>query len=134
MWDQTPPIRQKIDRFNYPNDPQKTMKGFLDLLKEGKLRIPICLNCNSKIWPPANICSNCYSGKIKMSRVESRGRLIEYSSSFIGTTKMLGLVEIAGIRLIGILRQRNLEPGSTVKLTKCGLGKDNSPYYEFSAA
>ena len=110
------------------------MKGFLDLLKEGKLRIPICLNCNLKIWPPANICSNCYSGKIKMSRVESRGRLIEYSSSFIGTTKMLGLVEIAGIRLIGILRQRNLEPGSTVKLTKCGLRKDNSPYYEFSAA
>ena len=110
------------------------MKEFLELLKEGKFRIPICLNCDSKIWPPANICSNCYSGKIKMSRLESKGRLIEYSSSFIGSSEMLGLIEIAGIRLIGILTERNLKPGSTVKLTKCGVDKDNSPYYEFSAA
>ena len=110
------------------------MKEFLDLLKEGKLRIPICLNCHSKIWPPANICSNCYSGKIRMSKLESKGRLIEHSSSFIGSTEILGLVEIAGIRLIGVLRQGNLKPGSAVRLTKCGIDKDNSPYYEFSSA
>jgi uncharacterized OB-fold protein len=107
------------------------MKEFLDLLKEGKLRIPICLNCDSMIWPPANTCSNCYSGKIRMIKLESKGRLIEHCSSFIGSTE-IGLVEIAGIRLIGILREGNLKPGSTVKLIKCGLDKDNSPYYEFS--
>jgi len=123
-----------IDRFNYPNDSQNTMKEFLDSLKEGKFRIPICLNCDSKIWPPANICSNCYSGKIRMSKLESNGRLIEYSSSFIGSTEILGLVEIAGIRLIGILREGNMKPGITVKLTKCGVDNDNSPYYEFSSA
>lgn len=110
------------------------MKEFLDFLKEGKLRIPICLNCDSIIWPPANLCSNCYSGKIRMSKVESKGRLIEHSSSFIGSTEILGLVEIAGIRLIGILRQGDLKPGSIVKLTKCGVDKNNSPYYEFSAS
>lgn len=128
-----PPILQWIDCFNYPNDSQNTMKEFLDSLKEGKLRIPICLNCDSRIWPPANICSNCYSGKIKMSKLESKGRLIEYSSSFIGGSEILGLVEIAGIRLIGILRDGNLKSGINVKLTKCGVDKDNSPYYEFSA-
>ena len=127
------PLRKKIDRFNYPNDSQINMKEFLDSLKEGKLRIPICLNCDSTIWPPANICSNCYSGKIKMSKLESKGRLIEYSSTHIGSTEILGLVEIAGIRLIGILRDGNLKSGNNVKLTKCGVDKDNSPYYEFSA-
>ena len=69
-----------------------------------------------------------------MSKLKSRGRLIEHSSSHIGSAKMLGLVEIEGIRLIGILREGNLSPGSTVKLTKCGLDKNNSPYYEFSSA
>lgn len=133
MQDQIPPILQLIDRFNYPIDSEYTMKEFLDLLKEGKLRIPICLNCDSRIWPPTNTCSNCYSGKIRMSKLESKGRLIEHSSSFIGSTEILGLVEIAGIRLIGILREGNLKPGSTVKLIKCGLDKDKSPYYEFSA-
>jgi uncharacterized OB-fold protein len=110
------------------------MKEFLDSLREGKLRIPICEDCDSKIWPPANICSNCYSQKIRMSKLESKGRLIEHSSSHIGSNRILGLVEIAGIRLIGILIEENLNPGSAVKLTKCGLDKDNSPYYEFSSA
>jgi uncharacterized protein len=131
--DQIPPILQLIDRFNYPIDYENTMKEFLDLLKEGKLRVPTCLNCGSRIWPPTNTCSNCYSGKIRMSKLESKGRLIEHSSSFIGSTEMLGLVEIAGIRLMGILREGNLKPGSTVKLIKCGLDKDDSPYYEFTA-
>ena len=132
MQNKIPPICQKIDRFNYPDCSQKTMKEFLDSLKEGELRIPICQNCDSKIWPPVNICSNCYSGKIRMSKLESNGRLIEHSSSFIGSSEILGLVEIAGIRLIGILRG-NIKPGNYVKLTKCGINKDNSPYYEFSA-
>lgn len=69
-----------------------------------------------------------------MSKLESKGRLIEYSSSHIDGTEKLGLVEISGIRLIGILSKGNLNIGSAVKLTKCGLDKDNSPYYEFSAA
>ncbi len=132
MQNQILPIYQEIDRFNYPNYSQKTMKEFLESLKEGKFRIPICQNCDSKIWPPANICSNCYSGRIRMSKLESKGRLIEHSSSFIGSSEILGLVEIAGIRLIGIIREGNLKPGNHVKLTKCGINKDNSPYYEFS--
>jgi hypothetical protein len=69
-----------------------------------------------------------------MSKLEPTGRLIEYSSSHIDSTEKLGLVEISGIRIIGILSEGNLNPGSAVKLTKCGLNRDNSPYYEFSAA
>lgn len=127
-------MRQSIDRFNYPKNSQNVVKEFLDLLRNGKFRIPICLKCDLKIWPPANVCSNCYSREIRMSKLESRGRLIEHSFSHIDNTKKLGLVEISGIRIIGILSEGNLNPGSAVKLTKCGLDKDNSPYYEFSAA
>jgi uncharacterized OB-fold protein len=110
------------------------VKEFLDLLRKGKFRIPVCLKCDSKVWPPANICSNCYSGKIRMSKLESKGQLIEHSSSHIGSTEKLGLIEISGIRIIGVLSEENLKPGSIVKLTKCGLDKNDTPYYEFSSA
>ena len=123
-----------IDRFNYPKVLQNVVKEFFDSLRKGKFRIPVCLNCDSKIWPPANICSNCYSGKIRMTKLKSRGLLIEHSTSHIDSIDKLGLVEISGIRIIGVLSKGNLNPGSAVKLTKCGLDKDNSPYYEFSAA
>jgi uncharacterized OB-fold protein len=122
-----------VDGFNYPNLIQDAMKEFLDFLRKGKFRIPFCLNCNSKVWPPANICSKCYSKKIRMSELESNGRLIEHASSHIGNSEKLGLIEISGIRLIGILSE-DLNPGSNVKLTRCGLDKDNFPYYEFSSA
>lgn len=68
-----------------------------------------------------------------MSKLESKGQLIEHSSSHIGNTEKLALVEISGIRVIGTLSE-DLNPGTIVKLTKCGLGKDNTPYYEFSPA
>lgn len=63
-----------------------------------------------------------------------RGQLIEHSSSFMENSKKLGLVEMSGIRIIGILSEGNMNAGSVVKLTKCGLDKDNSPYFEFSSA
>lgn len=109
------------------------MKKFLYYLSNGDFRVPVCDNCGTKIWPPSNICSNCFSKKIGMSKLESKGRLIEYSQSFIGESKNLGLVEISGIRLIGSLSQANISPGSPVKLTRCGLDRDNFPYYEFSS-
>lgn len=69
-----------------------------------------------------------------MSKLESKGQLIEHSSSHIGSTEKLGLIEISGIRIIGVLSEENLKPGSIVKLTKCGLDKNDTPYYEFSSA
>jgi hypothetical protein len=44
------------------------------------------------------------------------------------------LVEISGIRIIGIINEGNMNHGSIVKLTRCGLDNNNSPYYEFSSA
>ena len=110
------------------------MKEFLDLLSRGKFRIPICDNCHTKIWPPSNICNNCYSKRIRMSKLNRKGRLIEHSESFIGKNKNLGLVEMSGIRIIGVLSEEGLNPGSAVKLKKCGVDKNNLPYYEFSSA
>lgn len=108
------------------------MKEFLDFLSQGEFRIPICDNCDTKIWPPSNICRKCYSKKITMSKINTIGRIIEYSESFIGKGKNLVLVELSGIRIIGSLSQGRMDPGTAVKLWKCGLDKDNSPYYEFS--
>jgi uncharacterized OB-fold protein len=110
------------------------MKQFHDFLSRGKFRVPICKNCDTKIWPPSNICKYCFSKKIRMSKLDPRGLLIEYSKSFIGKNKNLALVEMSGIRIIGILSERRVNPGSAVKLFKCGLDKYNSPYYEFSSA
>jgi len=69
-----------------------------------------------------------------MSKLDRKGRLIENSKSFIGENKNLGLVEMSGIRIIGVLSEEGLNPGCTVKLMKCGVDKDNLPYYEFSSA
>jgi uncharacterized OB-fold protein len=110
------------------------MKEFLDFLSRGKFRIPICNNCHTKIWPPSNICNNCYSKRIRMSKLDRKCRLIEHSKSFIGENKNLGLVEMSGIRIIGVLSEEGLKTGCTVKLMKCGVDKDNLPYYEFSSA
>jgi uncharacterized OB-fold protein len=108
------------------------MKKFLYYLSSGDFRVPVCDDCGTKIWPPSNICSNCFSKKIKMSKLDSNGMLIEYSQSFIEERKNLGLVEMSGIRIIGSLNQGDMSPDSPVKLTRCGLDKHNSPYYEFS--
>jgi uncharacterized OB-fold protein len=108
------------------------MKEFLDFLRKGKFRVPTCNNCNAKIWPPSNICKECFSREIRMSKLDPEGQLIEFSESFIDKNKNLGLVEISGIRVIGIINDGNVNQGSIVKLSKCGLDINNSPYYEFS--
>ena len=108
------------------------MKEFLDFLRKGKFRVPICDNCNTKIWPPSNICRKCYSTKIKMSEINTKGGIVECLESFIGESKNLGLVELSGIRIIGVLSEGTMNPGIAVKLSNCGIDKENSPYYEFS--
>ena len=67
-----------------------------------------------------------------MSEINTKGRIVECSESFIGDSKNLGLVELSGIRIIGVLREGIMKPGTAVKLSNCGIDKDNSPYYEFS--
>jgi uncharacterized OB-fold protein len=108
------------------------MKEFHDFLSRGKFRIPICKNCDTRIWPPSNICNNCFSKKVKMSKLDPRGKLIDYSESFIGKNQNFGLIEISGIRIIGVLSDSRMNLGSVVKLIRCGLDKDNTPYYEFA--
>ena len=110
------------------------MKEFYDFLNMGEFRIPICDNCGAKIWPPTNFCNYCYSKKIRMTKLDTNGQVIENTQSHIGKRNNLGLVEISGIRVIGILDDGAMNSGSSVKLSKCGVDTDNSPFFEFSSA
>jgi uncharacterized OB-fold protein len=110
------------------------MKEFYDFLNRGEFRIPICDNCGAKIWPPTKFCNYCYSKKIRMSKLNTNGQIIEYTQSYIGKRNKLGVVEISGIRVIGILDDGAMNSGSSVKLSKCGVDRDNSPFFEFSSA
>jgi len=109
------------------------MKEFYDFLNVGEFRIPICANCGTKIWPPTNFCNYCYSKKIEMSKIDTNGQIIENTQSFKGKRTNLGLVEMSGIRVIGILDDRAIKSRASVKLSKCGVNADNSPFFEFSS-
>ena len=109
------------------------MNEFFHFLNMGEFRIPICDNCESKIWPPTKFCNCCYSEKIRMSKLDTNGRLVEYTHSFIGKSKNFGLVEMSGIRVIGILDDGAMNVGSSVKLSRCGVDSDNSPFFEFTS-
>ena len=120
------------DSFNYVKNVDEYMKVFHDFLRVGKFKIPVCVTCKTKIWPPSDICKNCYSKTIRMLKIPLEGRLIQNSESFIGRAKNFGLVEISGIRIIGILNDDEMRPGDRVKLIKCGVDENDSPYYIFS--
>jgi len=109
------------------------MKEFYDFLNVGEFRIPICANCGTKIWPPTNFCNYCYSKKIEMSKIDTNGQIIENTQSFMGKRTNLGLVEMSGIRVIGILDDQAIKSRASVKLSKCGVNADNSPFFEFSS-
>ena len=109
------------------------MKEFYDFLNKGEFRIPICDNCGTKIWPPTKFCNYCYSKKIRMSKIDTNGQIIENTKSFMGKRHNLGLVEMSGIRVIGILNDGAIKSRASVKLSKCGVNTDNSPFFEFSS-
>ncbi|HEY6950446.1 MAG TPA: hypothetical protein VI146_07535 [Nitrososphaeraceae archaeon] len=68
-----------------------------------------------------------------MSKIDTNGQIIENTRSFIGRSNNLGLVEMSGIRVIGILDDRAMKSRASVKLSKCGVNTDNLPFFEFSS-
>ena len=68
-----------------------------------------------------------------MSKIDTNGVIIENTQSYMGKRNNLGLVEMSGIRLIGILDDRTIKSRGSVKLSKCGINSDNSPFFEFSS-
>jgi metal-sulfur cluster biosynthetic enzyme len=60
------------------------------------------------------------------------GTLIEYAVSHVrGREGTFGVVDLGGIRIVGLIKAQTLRVGMTLKMSACGLLEDGSPYYEF---
>ncbi len=57
---------------------------------------------------------------------------MHFTQSYLkGTEGCYGLVEMSGIKLIGAFETVELREGLKVKMVKCGINRDGSPYYLF---
>ncbi len=57
---------------------------------------------------------------------------MHFTQSYLkGMEGCYGLVEMSGIKLIGAFEKVELREGLKVKMVKCGISRDGSPYYLF---
>ena len=57
---------------------------------------------------------------------------MHFTQSYLkGTEGSYGLVDMSGIKLIGAFETLELREGVKVKMVKCGITRDGSPYYLF---
>jgi len=94
-----------------------------------------CSSCEHVIWPPSNVCPQCLSNKIEWVDIDGKGKLIEFSESFLlEQPSVFGLIELDHkIRLMAKIQCDNvsqLKKGIPVKLVRCGM-RNSDPYYEF---
>jgi len=111
------------------------LQRFIEALSVGKLVTSKCSACKNVIWPPSSVCPKCLSNEIEWINMDGKGRLIEFSESFLmNQPSIFGVVELNGnIKLIAKIECDNisqLKKGIGVKMIRCGI-KNNNPYYEF---
>ena len=64
-----------------------------------------------------------------------KGTLVEFAASHVkGREGIFGVVHMDGFRLMGSFGDAKLKEGMKVKMSRCGLGLDRSPYYHFQPA
>jgi len=111
-----------------------SLERFIEVLKKGKFRLPLCVSCGVIAWPPSQRCPQCLSRTL-LRRVETTGILLEFTSSHIkGKEGIFGVVEISGIRLVGSFSKAQLKEGMKVRMTKCGIKLDGTVFYRFEPA
>jgi uncharacterized OB-fold protein len=107
---------------------------FLKSLQKGVFMVPVCTSCGEKAWPPAARCPSCLS-ETKLAKVSTAGKVVELAVSHVkGHEGAFGIVELDGFRLVGSFGDAKLKEGMKVKMSKCGIGPDGSPYYHFEPA
>jgi uncharacterized OB-fold protein len=108
------------------------MQEFIDSLKRGEFRLPICNSCRAKVWPPSYHCPGCLS-KTSLQVVDTNGVLLYFTTSYLrGMEGCYGLIEMAGIKLIGSFdKLLELKDGLDVRMVRCGLKPDGTPFYFF---
>jgi uncharacterized OB-fold protein len=107
------------------------LQEFIENLKKGEFRLPVCNSCKAKVWPPSNYCPQCLS-KTSLRNIDTRGTLIHFTKSYVkGMEGFYGLVEMSGIKLIGSFETVELREGLRVRMVTCGVRPDGTPYYFF---
>lgn len=108
------------------------MQEFIEHLKKGEFRMPVCVSCGSKVWPPSHHCPHCLS-KTSLKKIKTTGSLIEFTSSRVkGKEGVFGLVEMAGIKLVGSFSDQQLKEGMKVRMIGCGVKPDGTIFYSFA--
>jgi len=96
--------------------------------------VAVCTSCRKKAWPPYSRCPLCLS-RTRFAKVATAGTLIEFAASHVkGREGTFGIVEMDGFRLVGSIGGANLKEGMNVKMSKCGIAPDGTPYYHFQPA
>lgn len=112
---------------------------FLEHLQKGELLVPICTSCGKRAWPPSAHCPSCLQ-PTRLEAVSPEGALVEFSTSHVsGHEGTFGIVQMAdGFRLVGSFdgagTGSRLEKGMWVKMVRCGVRTDGSPFYDFEPA
>jgi uncharacterized OB-fold protein len=107
------------------------LQEFIESLNKGEFRLPICNSCKVKVWPPSPYCPQCLSNT-SLQIIDEKGILIHFTQSYLkGMEGCYGLVEMSGIKLIGSFESLELKEGLKVKMVRCGVSHDGTPYYLF---
>ncbi len=95
--------------------------SFEEKLEHGEFCIPECTECEKIVWPPSEICDNCF-GNIHLKKGEFEAKIIEFSRE---RQQYFGLIEIE--KTIRIMAQISNIPkiGQAVKISKCGIRDGN---------
>ena len=84
-----------------------------------------------KVWPPSYFCSDCFT-KTELKQFEPVGTVLEFTYSHMkNRTGAFGVIDLAGIRILGSISGDSLHKGIQVKMVSCGIAKDGSVYYDF---
>lgn len=60
------------------------------------------------------------------------GTVLEFTTSHINNSRgKFGIVDLAGIRIVGAICGDVLYEGIEVRMTSCGINSDGSVYYDF---
>jgi uncharacterized OB-fold protein len=107
------------------------LQEFIEYLKKGQFRIPVCRSCHSKVWPPSLHCPHCLSVTL-LQKVETVGTVLEFTNSYVrGREGAFGLVEMSGIKLVGSFDSDCLKEGMKVRMDRCGVRPDGTVFYHF---
>jgi uncharacterized OB-fold protein len=91
----------------------------------------VCTSCKLKVWPPSSYCPQCLS-KTSVQVIDTGGTLVHFTTSYLqGREGGYGIVEMSGIKLIGSFDTLEMKEGTKVKMVRCGVMPDGTPYYFF---